>query len=176
LADTREATGGTEAKPFLRANLPFSYVGPGGHFPLRDRFELSVPPQAVRRFGLVDGDLVTVTITAEAKVSLEVAVAVPRAAHLARVRKVAVPTAAAGGSSSKSSVAWEVALDGAAVGWVSDEEACHRGLRDGDVVKVIGPAARGEQLAPLFSPAPGLTPLPRMRVLKHFENPVRQEP
>lgn len=152
-------------EPAFPSAFPFAYTGPGGRLRLRRRFELIVPAQAVRRHGLVDGDLVGVILGPDGCVHLSVVRRVPRTKRFGRVRPVRGDREASGGRI----IAWEVLEEGAPVGWVSDEEARHRCLEEGDPISVIGPSLEAKERVSLWVPAPGLSPLPRVRVLGRYE-------
>ena len=146
----------------LVAALPFEYEGPDGFFRLRGNFRLVVPDSAVKRLGLVPGDLVTVTATPDRKVELQVLVRVASESVLGSVKRVAAEDGRG---------AWQViGLDRQPLGWVSEVEFAARSLADGDAVTVTRAGRKeGEPPRGLWSPAVGLPALPRCRVLQKHE-------
>lgn len=118
--------------------LKFSYRGPHGQLDLRRGLHLVVPAPTVRRLGLVEGDLVAVSFTGRGEAHLTVHQRVPRGRWTGRVAR---PGSEAWRSCLEHPGAWPVIdAQGAVVGYVSDDEARHRGLADRDEVTVVGPA------------------------------------
>jgi len=167
------AEGGTAASEAGRAapadtlvtNLPFEYEGPDGFFRLRGNFRLVVPDSAVKRLGLVPGDLATVTVTPDRRVELHVLDKAASESALGSVKRVAAEDGRG---------AWQViGLDRQPLGWVSEAEFVARGLADGDAVTVTRAGRKeGEPPRGLWSPAVGLPALPRCRVLQRHEAPA----
>jgi len=145
--------------------FPFEYEGPDGSFRLRGSFRLVVPDSVVKRLDLVSGDLVTVTVTPDRRVELQVLIRAVSESVLGSVKRVAAENGRG---------AWQViGLDRQPLGWVSEAEFTARSLADGDAVTVTRAGRKeGEPPRGLWSPAAGLLALPRCRVLQKHEPPA----
>lgn len=150
---------------------PFRYRGPGGAVNLAPGYALTISQGPVDGHELVDGDIVSITITPPARVTLAVESPRPRETAIGTARRVAVDV--------WPEPLWQVVRVltdektgermGQPLGWLSDDEARLRGLAEGDPVRVVIPVAAPGEGRPLRTPAPGLPALPPVRVVQKYE-------